>query len=165
MKPVTNSKKQQILDLLKEVSDPEIPAISVVDLGIISDVRFADDNSVFVKMTPTFVGCPAIQFMQNQIREKIESAGYDKVIVEVDMETKWSTNNISEEGRKKLTHFGLAPPCKFQEDFNLQTLQSSSCPRCGSDDTVLRSPFGSTLCRAIHYCNNCNEVYEQFKPL
>ncbi len=165
METSLNTTEEKILALLKEVSDPEIPAISVVDLGIITAVSVAQDGAVKIKMTPTFVGCPALHYMQNEIREKVVEGGYKNVEVEIDLESKWSTNKISVEGKQKLKEFGLAPPGKFKKDFDLNTLRASKCPRCGSDNTVLRSPFGSTLCRAIHYCNECKDSYEQFKPL
>jgi len=154
--------KQTILDALREVKDPEIPVISVVDMGIITDVK-VDGDSACVTMTPTFVGCPAIDFMREQIKNKVEELGFQKVEVLVDREHKWSTNDISERGKQLLEEFRLAPPPWIEGDVGLEDLQAA-CPHCGSKNTSLNSPFGSTLCRAIYYCNDCNLSFEQFKP-
>ena len=159
----TTITNQTILNALHEVKDPEIPVISVVDLGIITDIKI-EDNSVSVTMTPTFVGCPAIDFMKNQIKKRVEQLGFEKVEVVVDREYKWSTNDVSEKGKQLLKEFRLAPPPKISGDAGLADLQKIECPNCGSTNTTLNTPFGSTLCRAIHYCNDCKQTFEQFKP-
>ncbi len=152
-----------ILTALHEVKDPEIPVISVVDLGIITNVK-VKDNSAVITMTPTFVGCPAIAMMQRQIKEKAEALGFEKVEVLVDREHKWSTNDISETGKAALKKFGLAPPRAVTASVELEDFREVECPHCGSTNTSLNTPFGSTLCRAIHYCHNCKQSFEQFKP-
>ena len=159
--PVTLT-KQAILDALHEVKDPEIPVISVVDLGVITDIE-ANENHARVTMTPTFVGCPAIDFMREQIKKKVQELGFEKVEVLVDREYKWSTNDISEKGKQLLKEFRLAPPPKISGEVELNDLQAA-CPHCGSKNTTLNTPFGSTLCRAIYYCNDCKLTFEQFKP-
>ena len=153
---------QDILNTLHEVKDPEIPVISVVDLGIITDVQ-VKENVARVTMAPTFVGCPAVDYMRNQIQKKVEELGFEKVEVLVDREYKWSTNDISEKGKQLLKGFRLAPPPQFENELSLEILQAS-CPHCGSKNTTLNSPFGSTLCRALYLCNDCKLTFEQFKP-
>ena len=153
---------QTILDALQQVKDPEIPVISVVDLGIITEIR-ADENYARVTMTPTFVGCPAIDFMREQIKKRVLELGFEKVEVIVDREYKWSTNDISEKGKRLLKEFRLAPPPKISGELSLDNLRSD-CPHCGSSNTTLNTPFGSTLCRAIYRCNDCKQTFEQFKP-
>ena len=157
------SPEQIILDALHQVKDPEIPVISVVDLGIITDVN-VKENTACITMAPTFVGCPAIDYMRQQIKKKVEELGFEKVEVIVDREYKWSTNDISEKGKQLLKEFRLAPPPNFSGELSLDNLHKATCPNCGSANTTLNSPFGSTLCRAIHFCNDCKLTFEQFKP-
>lgn len=160
------SLKEKILDALHQVKDPEIPVISVVDLGIIIDIDIDDDQNVLIKMTPTFSGCPALQIMQLQVQKKAsEVEGVNKAKVEVDKETSWTSNRISDQGRKAIKEFGLAPPPRFEDDLDVSTIEKVQCPYCDSEDSILKTPFGSTLCRAIHYCNGCKQSFEQFKPL
>ena len=103
-----------IWDALKEVMDPEIPTVSLVDLGVITHVEITDENVVRVKMTPTFAGCPAMDYMQNQVRERLEEMEFDRVEVEMNLDEAWSTNRLTEEGRKGLAKHGLAPPPEFE---------------------------------------------------
>ncbi len=154
--------KEDILEALHKVKDPEIPVISVVDLGIITDVK-VDGNSARVTMAPTFVGCPAVDYMRAQIKKKVEELGFEKVEVIVDREYKWSTNDISEKGKQLLKDFRLAPPPNITGELDLSNLQAA-CPHCGSINTTLNSPFGSTLCRAMYLCKDCKLSFEQFKP-
>lgn len=160
---MTTTTKYDVLHALEAVKDPEIPVISVVDLGIITNVE-VQEQVARVTMTPTFVGCPAIDYMRQQIKKKVEELGFEKVEVIVDREHKWSTNDISEKGKELLKNFKLAPPVKFSQDAKLEDLMKAPCPHCGSTNTSLNSPFGSTLCRAIHVCNDCKLTFEQFKP-
>ena len=158
--------KETILKALHEVKDPEIPAISVVDLGIITGIEVSpNESAVEIQMTPTFVGCPAIALMQREIREKVESLGFKKVAVTIDEKKKWSSNLISKKGRQQLKNFGLAPPPQHTSLVQIEMLAHVTCPFCDSSNTRLNSPFGSALCRAIHYCNSCKQTFEQFKPL
>ncbi|NNC95534.1 MAG: phenylacetate-CoA oxygenase subunit PaaJ [Chitinophagales bacterium] len=159
------NKIKEIWKVLENVKDPEIPAVSVVDLGIITSVETSDDNA-FVVMTPTFVGCPAITIMKMQIQKQIEKLGlFNQVEVKIDFETPWTSNRISDEGKRKLKEFGLAPPPNFEGTLTMEELAKVSCPFCGSANTTLNSPFGSTLCRAIHFCYDCDQGFEQFKPI
>jgi ring-1,2-phenylacetyl-CoA epoxidase subunit PaaD len=150
---------------LKDVKDPEIPTISLVDLGVVTDVILTDDNVVHVTLTPTFVGCPAMDYMKADVARRLETMGFAGVDVKVSLDTGWTTNRITEEGRRRLLEHGLAPPAPFEGVLQLEVLNDTPCPFCGSRNTTLQSPFGPTLCRSIHYCNACHQAFEGFKPL
>jgi len=156
--------KNKILNWLEEVKDPEIPVLSLIDLGVITDVVI-DDNHVKVKMTPTFSGCPAIDYMKADVIKVLKENGVESVECDVSFETQWNSNMISEKGKKALKKFGLAPPPKHDMIIDLDILENISCPYCESTNTDLRNPFGPTLCRSIHYCNDCKQAFEQFKPV
>ncbi|GAA0890985.1 phenylacetate-CoA oxygenase subunit PaaJ [Fulvivirga kasyanovii] len=156
--------EEQILEWLDEVKDPEIPVLSLVDLGVITDIDI-DDHRVRVTMTPTFVGCPAIDYMKQDISDVLNSYGIDHVDVVVSFEKSWNSNMITEKGRKALKDFGLAPPPKHNLIVDIDILERIECPNCGSTNTILNSPFGPTACRSIHHCNDCKETFEQFKPV
>ena len=156
--------KKKILKWLDEVKDPEIPVLSLIDLGVITDVVI-DDNHVRVKMTPTFSGCPAMDYMKADVIKVLKNKGVESVECEVSFETQWSSNMISEKGKAALKKFGLAPPPKHDMIVDLEILERVNCPYCDSENTELKSPFGPTLCRSIHYCNNCLQAFEQFKPV
>ena len=161
----TEITETEIWSALENVKDPEIPVISVVDMGMITGVKFGNQKSE-ITLTPTFVGCPALEVMKKNIREEIHKLGFDEVEVKVDFETKWTTNRMKPEAKIKLEKFGLAPPPEIKdEELTLEQLNNVRCPHCGSTDTTLRSAFGSTLCRAIRFCFNCKQGFEQFKPL
>jgi ring-1,2-phenylacetyl-CoA epoxidase subunit PaaD len=155
--------------VLENVKDPEIPVLSVIELGIVSRVEISDEEKINevckVVITPTFVGCPAIQMMRKNIHDEISKLGFRSVEVIVDYETTWSSNRMSAEGKRKLEKFGLAPPPELKEELTAEQLNKVRCPHCGSSDTTLRSSFGSTLCRAIRFCFNCKQGFEQFKPV
>ncbi|MCS6904852.1 MAG: 1,2-phenylacetyl-CoA epoxidase subunit PaaD [Bacteroidia bacterium] len=157
--------KTTLLDYLQEVKDPEIPTISVVDLGIIEDVKIEAGNKVCIEMIPTFSGCPAIRFMQLEIINCLKKHGFTEVEVKVAYEKPWSSERITERGRKQLLEFGLSPPPRIKGEIEEKDLEQAICPKCLSQNTVIKNPFGPTLCRAIHYCYNCHETFEQFKPL
>ncbi len=155
---------EQIWALLDEVKDPEIPVLSLVELGMITGVTLQDDK-VVVKMTPTFTGCPALDFMQKQIKVKIEKNTGINTEVIIERETTWTSDNISAVAKEKLKKFGIAPPLKKACGVSMQSFKYTPCPFCNSANTTLRSTFGSTLCRAMHYCNDCKQSFEQFKPV
>lgn len=157
--------EQAIWDALQTVKDPEIPVISVVDLGIITGIEVLPAGAAKVTMTPTFVGCPAIAFMQANVKKAVEEAGFNPVEVVVDFSTPWNTDMVTERGLQQLTEFGLSAPRRHCGNLLAQDLEHAECPNCKSTDTELKSPFGPTLCRAIFYCNNCGEGFEQFKPV
>lgn len=156
---------EQIYEWLEEVKDPEIPVLSLVDLGVISKVTL-QENSVEIELTPTFVGCPALDMMKQEIMEVLTKKGVDQVAVTVSFKEPWNSDKISEKGRQALKHFGLAPPPKGKNLVtDIDVLEHAACPRCNGTNTDLKNPFGPTLCRSIHYCNDCREAFEQFKPL
>jgi ring-1,2-phenylacetyl-CoA epoxidase subunit PaaD len=156
----------QVWDALREVEDPEIPVISVVDLGVVRDVR-VDNGTVHVSFTPTFLGCPALEVMRAQMAERIRALGAEPD-VEVVLDDSWSTDRITPEGREKLRRAGFAPPAP-REVFapKLEQLRSDAfrCPYCGSTKTRLDNIFGPTPCRSIRYCETCRQPFEQFKTL
>ncbi len=155
---------QQVWDLLEEVKDPEIPVVSVVEMGIVRRVEVQGDE-VRVTITPTFSGCPALDFMRREIQARIEQAGAGQVSVELSNNPPWSSDDLSPSARRKLKEFGLAPPPSTSGGLELALLDVVRCPYCDSEDTVLKNSFGPTLCRAIYVCNACRQPFEQFKPL
>lgn len=153
-----------IYKALEQVMDPEIPVLSVIDLGMITGVSL-EEEGIHVKMIPTFSACPAVDYIKQNIRQTLEKELDMKVIVEIDREATWNSNRMNESAREKLKNFGIAPPQIQQGEERAEIELQTACPHCNSDNTYLRSPFGSTLCRAIHYCRNCGYVFEHFKPL
>jgi len=157
-------KTERIWEILDEVKDPEIPVVSVVEMGLIRSVGVSGEK-VIVTMTPTFAGCPALRVMQEEIEERVREAGVEDVEVKMIYAPPWSSNRILPEGRRKLKEFGLSPPPRHDGDLQIALLEEVSCPYCDSKKTTLKNSFGPTLCRAIYYCENCQQPFEQFKPL
>ena len=156
---------QEIYQWLEEVKDPEIPVLSLVDLGVITGIDISGD-SIKVEMTPTFVGCPALDMMRNEVIEVLHKRGIKHVSVDVTFRKPWTSDRISAKGREALKKFGLAPPPSGTVWLHdLDVLEHVPCPRCNGTNTDLKNPFGPTLCRSIHYCNDCKEAFEQFKPV
>lgn len=157
---------EQAWAAVAEVADPEIPVITLVDMGIIRDVR-VDGDRVHVELVPTFLGCPALETMQREISERLAALGAEAV-VDVILDDSWSTDRISPDGREKLRQAGFAPPVPRSEgQASLVQLQRGTfrCPYCGSTDTKLENIFGPTPCRSLRYCNACRQPFEQFKTL
>ena len=155
-----------VWEALREVEDPEIPVISVVDLGVVRDVK-VEDGRVHVEFTPTFLGCPALEVMRSQMAERIVELGGEPD-VEVVLDDSWSTDRITPEGREKLRAAGFAPPAPREVGGpQLVQLQSNGfrCPYCGSRDTALENIFGPTPCRSLRYCRDCRQPFEQFKTI
>ena len=155
-----------IWQALDEVKDPEIPVVSLVEMGIVRDVTVTDEGVVTVKMTPTFSGCPALEVMRQEIAAKVSALGVTEIKVEIVLNPPWSTDWITDEARIRLHDFGLSPPPRHGG--NMQVIlffDAAACPHCGSTNTTLQNSFGPTLCRAIYTCNDCREPFEQFKPL
>ena len=157
--------KDEVYTWLEEVKDPEIPVISLIDLGVITGVEIDQNQHVLVNMTPTFVGCPATDYMRKDIERVLEEHNVEHFDVNLSFKTQWSSNNITQKGKQALKEFGLAPPPKFDLIVDLDILNNTPCPFCESTNTELKSPFGPTLCRALHYCNDCQQAFEQFKPI
>jgi ring-1,2-phenylacetyl-CoA epoxidase subunit PaaD len=157
---------EQVWEALSEVPDPEIPVISVVDLGVVRDVR-VEDERVHVEFTPTFLGCPALEVMREQIAARIAELGVQPE-VEVVLDDSWSTDRITDEGREKLRAAGFSPPHLREAGApTLVQLESNGfrCPYCGSRDTALENIFGPTPCRSLRYCRSCRQPFEQFKTI
>ena len=156
----------QVWAALDELPDPEIPVVSLVELGVVRDVR-VDGAQVSVTLTPTFLGCPALDAMQRALEAKLAALGAEPV-VEIDLGDSWTTDSITPAGREKLRAAGLAPPVPRQASApRLVQLQSDAfrCPYCGSGDTRLENIFGPTPCRSIRYCESCRQPFEQFKTI
>jgi ring-1,2-phenylacetyl-CoA epoxidase subunit PaaD len=167
--PAPDIRERRVWEILAAVPDPEIPAISVVDLGVIRSVRFNGDR-LTVEMLPTFVGCPAIDVMRQQIGERLEEEGIAREVeVRVTFAEPWTSERITPAGRERLRASGFAPPEVGPSVLGgldeLTVLPVATCPYCGSRNTTLENPFGPTLCRAIYHCENCRQPFEQFKRI
>jgi ring-1,2-phenylacetyl-CoA epoxidase subunit PaaD len=163
--PTVDARERAVWEALAAIPDPEIPAIGLVDLGVIGDVRIGPDL-VHVDLLPTFVGCPAIEVMRQQIGERLMELGVaERVEVEVSFATPWTSERISDAGREQLRRSGFAPPVMDAGEGldELAVLPIAECPYCGSRNTTLDNPFGPTLCRAIYHCADCRQPFEQFK--
>jgi ring-1,2-phenylacetyl-CoA epoxidase subunit PaaD len=155
----------QVWAVLAEIPDPEIPVISIVDLGVVKDVS-VDDAGVRIDFTPTFMGCPALDAMRLAMEAKVAELGASAT-VNVRLDDSWSTDDITSEGREKLRAAGFAPPTpRPAEPLELVQLQRGfRCPYCGSTATRLENLFGPTPCRSIRYCEDCRQPFEQFKTI
>jgi ring-1,2-phenylacetyl-CoA epoxidase subunit PaaD len=153
-----------VWEVLADIPDPEIPVVSLVDLGVIREVEI-DAGEVRIAFTPTFLGCPALEAMKAAMEERIRDLGAEPR-VDVVLDDSWSTDRISAEGREKLRAAGFAPPApRSAGPPQLVQLQSGvfRCPYCGSTDTTLENIFGPTPCRSLRYCRSCRQPFEQFK--
>jgi ring-1,2-phenylacetyl-CoA epoxidase subunit PaaD len=158
--------EEQVWEALAEIPDPEIPVISLVELGVIRGIE-VENERVRVDFTPTFLGCPAVEVMQTAMAERIRALGAEPE-VHVLADDSWSTDRITPEGREKLREAGFAPPAPREAGApTLVQLQSQAfrCPYCGSSDTTLENIFGPTPCRSLRYCKACRQPFEQFKTI
>jgi ring-1,2-phenylacetyl-CoA epoxidase subunit PaaD len=159
--------KDQILTYLREVKDPEVPVIDVVELGVIRHVEL-EGNQVRIDLTPTYSGCPAMKVIEQEIVFTLNAKGIENIVLKTVLSPPWTTDWMSEETRQKLKKYGITPPGKVgTDDLNPLHRQSKevSCPFCDSTDTRLTSQFGSTACKALYYCHNCQQPFEHFKCL
>jgi ring-1,2-phenylacetyl-CoA epoxidase subunit PaaD len=150
------------------VLDPELPVVTIDDLGILRDVTEDDQGRVHVQVTPTYSGCPAMETIRTDLVEALTAAGYQQVSVEFVLAPAWTTDWMSEEGRRKLEEYGVAPPARRGPDGAAGPVAltlSVRCPQCGSLDTRESSRFGSTACKALWVCNACREPFDHFKEL
>jgi ring-1,2-phenylacetyl-CoA epoxidase subunit PaaD len=157
---------EAVWDALGQIPDPEIPVISLVELGVVRDVE-VDNGRVRVEFTPTFLGCPALEVMRDQMAAKVRELGGEPEI-QVIMDDSWSTDRITPVGREKLRESGFAPPQPRGTGApQLVQLQRGTfrCPYCGSTETELENIFGPTPCRSLRYCKNCRQPFEQFKTI
>ena len=157
----------EVYGVLNSVMDPEVPVISVVELGIVRDVAIQHD-AVTITITPTYSGCPAMREIEADIRTALLARGVHDVNVKLVLSPAWTTDWIGPEAREKLRAYGIAPPGRAEPQ-GLITLTRArvavQCPFCGSNDTRLQSEFGSTACKAIHVCNSCRQPFDEFKAL
>lgn len=158
---------ERVWAALDDVMDPEIPAVSVVDMGMIRNVA-VEQGSARVTVLPTFSGCPAISEIEKDVRAAVAKVdGVEHVDVALSFDPPWTTDRITDRGRRRLREFGLAPPTG-QGPVLVTAIglpAQAICPFCGATDTVAENPFGPTPCRAVYYCKSCRNPFEQFKPV
>jgi ring-1,2-phenylacetyl-CoA epoxidase subunit PaaD len=152
----------EIRRLAGDVPDPELPALTIADLGILRDVRVDDSGGVIVDITPTYSGCPALEMIREDVERSIRAQGYRDVTVRVVLSPAWTTDWVTDEGRRKLHDYGIAPPRARGADLQLLQL-AITCPICGSAHTSEVSHFGSTQCQAVRTCAECGETFPHFK--
>ncbi|AMG40222.1 1,2-phenylacetyl-CoA epoxidase subunit PaaD [Achromobacter xylosoxidans] len=166
MNTLASASIEQVYAWLQEVPDPEIPVLSVVDLGVVRDVAFEGDACVVV-ITPTYSGCPAMREITEDIRQVLARHGVGEVRVETRLSPAWTTDWMSEKGRAALKDYGIAAPAQQAIDISGISRRNAGpaieCPRCGSRDTRLVSNFGSTSCKALYRCVSCREPFDYFK--
>lgn len=156
--------QQQIWSLLERVSDPEIPVLTVLDMGIIRDVR-QENGGWHIDITPTYSGCPAMDMIAVEIKAVLQEAGIEQVNVHLVLSPAWTTDWLSEEGKRKLKAYGIAPPegKTLDKSVLFGEPKKIECPHCGSRNTELLSQFGSTACKALYQCQDCKEPFDYFK--
>ena len=158
--------EEELFRLAGSVPDPELPVVTLEELGVLRGVRMHGPNSVTVQLTPTYTGCPAIEAMAADIERVLHDHGVAEVSVVTVLAPAWSTDDISDEGRRKLAEFGIAPPRPQRgQDGPIPLALSVRCPHCGSTDTELLSRFSSTACKALRRCVSCHEPFDHFKEL
>jgi ring-1,2-phenylacetyl-CoA epoxidase subunit PaaD len=157
---------EQIRELVRSVPDPEIPVLTLEDLGILRGVAADHDGRVTVTLTPTYSGCPAIDPIREDVARVLRDAGHDDVEVRTVLAPAWTTDWMTDEGRSKLRAYGIAPPHQIAPLPPCTLLaRTVRCPRCGSEDTRELSRFGATPCQAQHVCNSCLEPFDRFKAI
>jgi ring-1,2-phenylacetyl-CoA epoxidase subunit PaaD len=156
----------QIIQLLSEIPDPEIPVLNIIDLGIFRDLKLEDETWI-IHITPTYTGCPAMKVIEDDIKKKLKEHGVNQVKVELVYSPAWTTDWISDAAKKKLNAYGIAPPLHSSVDKKslLGEKNKIKCPQCGSTNTEMISQFGSTACKALYRCLNCKEPFDYFKCL
>ena len=156
---------EKIWEFLKEVKDPEIPAIDVVEMGVVRDIKWKN-NKLCIVITPTYSSCPAMKMIETSIVQTLHSKGILDVSIQTQLFPVWTTDWLNDSTRQKLKEYGIAPPGKEHSTDFLpfsQKLKPISCPFCNSTNTQLKSEFGSTLCKSLYYCKNCQQPFEYFK--
>jgi ring-1,2-phenylacetyl-CoA epoxidase subunit PaaD len=165
----TEDETQHIWSLLEQVSDPEVPVLSIVDLGIVRDVQVTKElagSTINITITPTYSGCPAMDVISMNIRMALLEAGYKNIKINTVLSPAWTTDWMSEAGKQKLKEYGIAPPNSQQSVCHPDAFQEEEaiqCPRCDSYNTNLISRFGSTACKAFYQCADCKEPFDYFK--
>jgi ring-1,2-phenylacetyl-CoA epoxidase subunit PaaD len=165
----TTYDRRQVLAWLEEVRDPEVPVLSVVELGVVRDAVVDADGAVTVTVTPTYSGCPAMRVIEESIHEALALRGVPRVTVKTVFTPAWTSDWIPEAARSKLEAYGIAPPGQAHTSDELVPLRRAGaaprCPFCKSANTALRSEFGSTACKALWVCADCTQPFEQFKAI
>ena len=159
------SVKDKIWNLLAEIPDPEIPVLSIHDLGIVRDINEIE-GQIVVTITPTYSGCPAMNQFESDIVTTLNKYGYDKVSIVTTYDPPWTTDWLSEEAKKKLQDYGIAPPEQKTTDKSallVDDRKSVTCPQCKSTNSKMISQFGSTACKSLYQCNECMEPFDYFK--
>jgi ring-1,2-phenylacetyl-CoA epoxidase subunit PaaD len=164
---VTTDTRTRAYDLAASILDPELPVVTIEDLGILREVTEDDQGRVHVQITPTYSGCPAMETIRADLEETLTAAGYQRVDVEFVLSPAWTTDWMSDEGRAKLTAYGVAPPVARggTDGGPVPLTLSVRCPQCGSLDTRESSRFGSTACKSLWVCQACREPFDHFKTL
>ena len=163
---VTSTTMPRARAIAASVLDPDLPMVTIEDLGILRDVTEDDQGRVHVTITPTYSGCPAMETIREDIVVALELAGYQRVDVEFVLSPAWSTDDLTDEGRDKLAEAGIAPPGPVRGSGGTVPLTLSvRCPQCGSPDTRESSRFGSTACKSLWVCGTCREPFDHFKAL
>jgi ring-1,2-phenylacetyl-CoA epoxidase subunit PaaD len=155
---------QAIWSALETIQDPEIPVLTLVEMKIVRSVTVTGDE-VCVVISPTFIGCPALDHMKEEIRTRLAAIGCRQVKIETTFSPPWSTDMLEPHTREKLRVYGIAPPPRAGTDLASTLAAPVSCPFCGSTDTRMQSPFGATLCKQMYVCNGCRQPFERFKPV
>jgi ring-1,2-phenylacetyl-CoA epoxidase subunit PaaD len=157
--------QEHIYEVLSEIPDPEIPVISITDLGVIREVNITGDTSIELKITPTYSGCPAMQQIEDDVRKKLIGHGFKDIKINTVFSPPWTTDWINPAAKERLREYGIAPPEHTTEDKSWLTgiEKVISCPRCKSKNTKLISQFGSTACKALYQCQDCLEPFDYFK--
>ncbi len=154
---------ENIWKLLDSVMDPEVPVISIVDLGIVRDV-ILEDIGLKIIITPTYSGCPAMDYIENDIRQTLGKEGFDSIAIETVLSPAWTTDWLTEKAKKKLQEYGIAPPeGSIDKSSLLSEPKNITCPHCKSTETEMISQFGSTACKALYKCKDCLEPFDYFK--
>ena len=156
--------KEKILKILQEVPDPEIPVLTIEDLGIIRDVKIGENEHIEVIITPTYSGCPAMDMIEINIKSALQSAGYNNILVTTVLAPAWTTDWLTEAGKRKLKEYGIAPPIGTVSKAALLGEEANiECPQCSSTNTKIISQFGSTACKSLFKCLDCLEPFDYFK--
>lgn len=159
------SGNDRALEILETVKDPEVPVLSVVELGVVRKVEIEGD-SVTVTLTPTYSGCPAMRVIEDDIRVALEAGGFREVTLKTVYAPAWTTDWMSAPAREKLRAYGIAPPHLVTAEQLVplgRTVRTIACPFCGSSNTTTESEFGSTACKSLHVCHSCRQPFEHFK--
>ena len=156
---------EKIKALLAQIPDPEIPVISIVDLGILRDVKVVSATEISVTITPTYSGCPAMRVIEDEIKLLLKKEGFEKINIITVLTPAWTTDWLNDAAKEKLRQYGIAPPEKTSVDKNtlLGKERKIKCPQCGSEHSEMISQFGSTACKALYRCLSCKEPFDYFK--